>query len=111
ATVPLIICLNGPATAEIPTLSLHDALPISWLPNSPGQTAGPKPPILWLLRRIGKDPEEFHRINPRNCAASAPGHPCRHCGQLSRSEEHTSELQSRFDLVCRLLLEKKNQQL
>src|SRR5207249_7634068 len=29
--------------------------------------------------------------------------------QLSRSEEHTSELQSRFDLVCRLLLEKKNQ--
>src|SRR5207249_5139596 len=29
---------------------------------------------------------------------------------LSRSEEHTSELQSRFDLVCRLLLEKKNQE-
>src|SRR5699024_4327302 len=29
-------------------------------------------------------------------------------GALSRSEEHTSELQSRFDLVCRLLLEKKN---
>src|SRR5699024_12862569 len=28
--------------------------------------------------------------------------------QMSRSEEHTSELQSRFDLVCRLLLEKKN---
>src|SRR5207249_6154713 len=30
------------------------------------------------------------------------------CGQEKRSEEHTSELQSRFDLVCRLLLEKKN---
>src|SRR5699024_12856273 len=30
-----------------------------------------------------------------------------HAGQLVRSEEHTSELQSRFDLVCRLLLEKK----
>src|SRR5437868_7184335 len=29
-------------------------------------------------------------------------------GNLTRSEEHTSELQSRFDLVCRLLLEKKN---
>src|SRR5438067_4697935 len=29
-------------------------------------------------------------------------------GQVPRSEEHTSELQSRFDLVCRLLLEKKN---
>src|SRR5207249_7099760 len=36
---------------------------------------------------------------------------CRHAehsGHRSRSEEHTSELQSRFDLVCRLLLEKKN---
>src|SRR5699024_12049395 len=36
----------------------------------------------------------------------------RHCSSISlwpRSEEHTSELQSRFDLVCRLLLEKKNQ--
>src|SRR5699024_11688799 len=30
-------------------------------------------------------------------------------GRLARSEEHTSELQSRFDLVCRLLLEKKNE--
>src|SRR5207249_6376253 len=30
--------------------------------------------------------------------------------QLNRSEEHTSELQSRFDIVCRLLLEKKNKQ-
>src|SRR5207249_10619391 len=31
-----------------------------------------------------------------------------HTGSVIRSEEHTSELQSRFDLVCRLLLEKKN---
>src|SRR5689334_17574365 len=34
-------------------------------------------------------------------------HPCRHPGRLPRSEEHTSELQSQFHLVCRLLLEKK----
>src|SRR5438067_9693893 len=48
---------------------------------------------------------------------SAPSHPGQgrpvlngNCGQArSRSEEHTSELQSRFDLVCRLLLEKKKQ--
>src|SRR5699024_12672170 len=33
---------------------------------------------------------------------------CWHCDRSDRSEEHTSELQSRFDLVCRLLLEKKN---
>src|SRR6266513_4842401 len=37
-----------------------------------------------------------------------PGHPDHERPVLSRSEEHTSELQSRFDLVCRLLLEKKN---
>src|SRR5207249_11964314 len=36
-----------------------------------------------------------------------PFEPARHLGQGERSEEHTSELQSRFDLVCRLLLEKK----
>src|SRR5437868_13660117 len=42
--------------------------------------------------------DEEHRQSP-------PGH-CR-CSSSKRSEEHTSELQSRFDLVCRLLLEKK----
>src|SRR6266536_5348000 len=40
---------------------------------------------------------------------SLPGHPCRR--RSSRSEEHTSELQSRVDLVCRLLLEKKKEPL
>src|SRR2546422_4422770 len=35
---------------------------------------------------------------------------CEHWGQCSRSEEHTSELQSRLHLVCRLLLEKKKHQ-
>src|SRR5437868_12619734 len=42
-------------------------------------------------------------------AGFAPGHPGRRApAHTRRSEEHTSELQSRFDLVCRLLLEKKN---
>src|SRR5438105_10346506 len=67
---------NDPATSEIYTLSLHDALPISW-----PSTGGPAP-----SRR------------PRSC--STP-----------RSEEHTSELQSRVDLVCRLLLEKKKSEM
>src|SRR5699024_12503859 len=35
-------------------------------------------------------------------------HVCEHVAAILRSEEHTSELQSRFDIVCRLLLEKKN---
>src|SRR2546429_5924606 len=77
---------NDTATTEIYTLSLHDALPIS--------SAAPS----W-------------RRQPRR-ARSALSRCCgrfRSCGGLEgiRSEEHTSELQSRLHLVCRLLLEKK----
>src|SRR5207249_9270988 len=49
-----------------------------------------------------KDPQREDRDHGR---ASRPG--LREFRQILRSEEHTSELQSRFDLVCRLLLEKK----
>src|SRR2546430_16287471 len=71
---------NDTATTEIYTLSLHDALPICSGPGRARTTA----------RRAGRWP--------------APPIPylCR-----SRSEEHTSELQSQSNLVCRLLLEKK----
>src|SRR5690349_22646460 len=77
---------NDPATTEIYTLSLHDALPISLrAQKSPKDAAFSTPQAL----------HEF----------------CRARQQLlilrGRSEEHTSELQSRRDLVCRLLLEKK----
>src|SRR5437667_8363421 len=76
--------LNVTVIAEIYTLSLHDALPI--LPPLP---AAPLP------GRHGR---------PRARGDRPPGarHP-------ARSEEHTSELQSHHDLVCRLLLEKKKQ--
>src|SRR5258708_30296490 len=73
---------NDPATTEIYTLSLHDALPISLGSNSTGEAGG--------RRRTG-----CHRLS------SYPGR------DQSRSEEHTSELQSPDHLVCRLLLEKK----
>src|SRR5438105_13464361 len=74
---------NDTATTEIYTLSLHDALPIlRAVPLGPGQAVPAR-------RRIVSAP-----------AAPAPG-------RVVRSEEHTSELQSRVDLVCRLLLEKK----
>src|SRR2546429_3110942 len=68
---------NDTATTEIYTLSLHDALPICGEGVSCGHV---------LLAR----PEESEG-----------------CSRLARSEEHTSELQSRLHLVCRLLLEKK----
>src|SRR2546422_5531440 len=74
---------NDTATTEIYTLSLHDALPISPVPRI---TTGS------VLSRI-------HRSNLRVQVAMYV--------QSRRSEEHTSELQSRLHLVCRLLLEKK----
>mgnify|MGYP000031681242 CR=1 FL=1 len=55
-----------------------------------------------LIRILAADGAEVDRIDMADVAAVADGVP-----QLVRSEEHTSELQSRFDLVCRLLLEKK----
>src|SRR5687767_15553126 len=78
----LTFFFNDTATTEIYTLSLHDALPISagCASRAPPAAAGP-------ARRAPR------RSPDRSC---------------SRSEEHTSELQSLAYLVCRLLLEKKN---
>src|SRR5438093_9887494 len=72
---------NEPATTEIYTLSLHDALPI------------------WCWRRRTALPPGAGRRRSWRCQKPARP-PC-------RSEEHTSELQSLTNLVCRLLLEKK----
>src|SRR5437868_12052160 len=79
---------NGTATSEIYTLSLHDALPISQHRQKRAR------------RQLPAAPERARRLV---AAAQAP----RASRGQARSEEHTSELQSRFDLVCRLLLEKK----
>src|SRR5256885_4237755 len=77
---------NDTATTEIYTLSLHDALPIS-----PGKTVA-----------------EFNEISGARIpfVHSLPLVAVRVAG-WERSEEHTSELQSPCNLVCRLLLEKK----
>src|SRR3712207_8260135 len=82
---------NDTATTEIYTLSLHDALPISRNFARPGQ-AGPR----------------RERRRRRRCARAAAAAARR---RPARSEEHTSELQSRQYLVCRLLLEKKKKQI
>src|SRR5256885_6085816 len=86
---------NDTATTEIYTLSLHDALPIYRVEIVRGATG--------LLNGSG-DPSatvNFVRKQPRETAG---GHTSL---TLGRSEEHTSELQSPCNLVCRLLLEKK----
>src|SRR5260370_10718332 len=82
---------NDTATTEIYTLSLHDALPICPVRNR-NRSTGSLSPATSL---------EFSEFNRLSAAYSRP---------MTRSEEHTSELQSHLNLVCRLLLEKKKQQ-
>src|SRR3712207_8849564 len=86
---------NDTATTEIYTLSLHDALPIS-VTDEPG---------LYLAGRFGVRIENTLLIKPYK--ETAFGRFLQMESLTLRSEEHTSELQSRQYLVCRLLLEKK----
>src|SRR3712207_7958888 len=88
---------NNPATTEIYTLPLHDALPI-WPRRRGARERGVRPPG---RRRDGA--LEPPRGAARRRSADGP----RGLRATRRSEEHTSELQSRQYLVCRLLLEKK----
>src|SRR3712207_7214971 len=89
---------NDTATTEIYTLSLHDALPISRGASTSWQQAVHSTSMgtLWTARS-GPSSMAWRLRLP-----SSARNP-----DFSRSEEHTSELQSRQYLVCRLLLEKK----
>src|SRR2546430_12461715 len=93
---------NDTATTEIYTLSLHDALPI-WIHPFSGEV---KDGEVWgrgavdmkdmdaMILAVIRQRLREGRRPPRDVV-------------LTRSEEHTSELQSQSNLVCRLLLEKK----
>src|SRR5699024_11775172 len=92
------------------TLSLHDALPISIRNGNPAATSRrAKPPYSWPATRWPRCSPP--RKPPCSVARSWSALRLRATRKTScsRSEEHTSELQSRFDLVCRLLLEKKKE--
>src|SRR5688572_31032515 len=80
---PFFFFFNDTATTEIYTLSLHDALPICMTTE---------------LAALGFDVTPSHANFLWCRRADRP---------VKRSEEHTSELQSQSNLVCRLLLEKK----
>src|SRR5207247_8443228 len=106
----VVSCSDPPATA-LYTLSLHDALPISAAADREGGGAdrtGSQP----AAGAVPADAEAFERdvgtlwLLAFGCGAW--GGRGRATSGSSRSEEHTSELQSRVELVCRLLLEKKN---
>src|SRR5207249_11355069 len=90
--------VTPPAAPQLYTLSLHDALPIS--------SRSPRHP-----RRVSRNCSNWRATTEPggNPMPSSSRSACNRdeLGIGLRSEEHTSELQSRFDLVCRLLLEKK----
>src|SRR5438093_5262238 len=84
----LFFLFNDTPTTDIYTLSLHDALPIYNIPGRTGRLIDVK--TMLELAKID------NIVGVKDAAA-----------WFSRSEEHTSELQSLTNLVCRLLLEKK----
>src|SRR2546430_12950780 len=88
----LFFFFNDTATTEIYPLPLHDALPIS-------------PSSNWSATRAQV---LVHTVPARSCRPTRRGRSMsRDQIDRPRSEEHTSELQSQSNLVCRLLLEKK----
>src|SRR3989454_9947880 len=91
---------NDTATTEIYTLSLHDALPISPASTRSGPPGWRTAASCWgLSARVTLHSRAGIRARIRLPLRSGPAG--------TRSEEHTSELQSPCNLVCRLLLEKK----
>src|SRR3712207_9363082 len=103
----LCFIFNDTATTEIYTLSLHDALPIGRQVNEEVGTMSLSPSSVRprCLLRLLSLPWRSWLLGVLGAYQTAqPAGPNRRC---LRSEEHTSELQSRQYLVCRLLLEKK----
>src|SRR5687768_18049161 len=109
--LPTLQCFffNDTATTEIYTLSLHDALPISQMAIG-FQMAGPtltpetfRDGMFAYPRKLG--PAGSWGFGESDYTTADDVREI--CWDPNRSEEHTSELQSRLHLVCRLLLEKK----
>src|SRR5206468_9511571 len=103
----LLFFFTSPPPAETYTLSLHDALPISALMRLSTAVAframPPHPQMPMMPIRF----RSTSGLSPRKSTAALKSSVLMSGDAMLRSEEHTSELQSRSDLVCRLLLEKK----
>src|SRR5690606_41982875 len=106
--VSSFLCSSPPAPTAISTLSLHDALPILASSYPAPRSAA--------VRIKGSTKHALSPMAPTGTQASPAGQTGSPDGSVpfiteerhfARSEEHTSELQSRENLVCRLLLEKK----
>src|SRR3712207_9530568 len=91
----LFFVFNDTATTEIYTLSLHDALPISRRQQVVGGRSEARNLRVAPVTGVARSRADDHKVVALERSRGV------------RSEEHTSELQSRQYLVCRLLLEKK----
>src|SRR5690606_41474575 len=106
AHIPLAFFFQATSTTDIYTLSLHDALPISYAfsyEQLPLQFQAARGNCGTLLPRHSND-RHGGGAESTLCRTLPNSLPTL---MANRSEEHTSELQSRENLVCRLLLEKK----
>src|SRR5204863_9007808 len=109
-TYTTLLCSSTPSPSDIYTLSLHDALPIS--PDAVRNTdliLAMAQHHLERIEALGGAGRAFLLTDFASHGANTRGINDPIGGEL-RSEEHTSELQSRRDLVCRLLLEKKKKE-
>src|SRR5689334_24969199 len=98
AVYHVLFFFTDTATTEIYTLSLHDALPIS---------SGLRCRCTRCASAVRRHPRARPSSDRWHCRGPATTSRTHHRPRRCRSEEHTSELQSQFHLVCRLLLEKK----
>src|SRR5690606_40235543 len=106
-TPPPLFIPKAPPTSALYTLSLHDALPIlSTGHTRPLRTSSSSP--ISILRSFGPSACKSSSVTSDSLFSCIPRSSCAIVVGTGRSEEHTSELQSRENLVCRLLLEKKN---
>src|SRR5439155_19937077 len=103
-SLSLSFFFNDPPTTEIYTLSLHDALPICRIMPTSWLSSLSSTPI--RVAAISTSVASSAWSAPATILCSRSVSRCT-LARSSRSEEHTSELQSRGHLVCRLLLEKK----
>src|SRR3712207_7783943 len=98
----VLFVFNDTSTTEIYTLSLHDALPICAEAAGASESTliSPNPAVRRILATLDRPDQGYPPSEPGRRETLARS-------LEARSEEHTSELQSRQYLVCRLLLDKK----
>src|SRR5206468_11383753 len=103
---------TSPRSPSLSTLSLHDALPISTIKRVPAayprylrRSSQPLVAVSSARPALATERREMPRIAAKRAALvpTSSCRPARDQDKTMRSEEHTSELQSRSELVCRLL--------